>query len=650
MNRRRDPWTALSLGVAILLAVLDVALSAVVIAGLGAAPLLAAARSGMRGTALIAVFSLTLAVALGVPDGIFGQAAHLVRCAVVAGAGLLAIWVAGLSERLATSNEQLRAILEGVADGVVARDATGRPVFANRAALELLGFAEEADLLSSAGEPVTNRLDVFTEDGRRLDAGDLPGRRAARGEQPPPVTVRLRPKDGGDERWAVIKSTAIHDDGGRPTMAISIVEDLTEAKLDERRHRLLAEAGQLLASSLDWEATLRSVAELAVPDVADWCAVDVVDPAGRIRSVGLAAADPDKLALARELRERYPPDPTGAHGAAGVLRTGEAALYPKLDGVLEEVARDADHLALLRRLGMHSAMVVPMAARGRTLGSLTLVSAESARTFAEDDLLLAQDLAGRMGTALDNARLYRDRSRIARALQDSLLPPALPEVAGLDVAARFRAAGEGNEVGGDFYDLFDTGGSRWAVVIGDVCGKGADAAAVTALARYTLRTAAMRERWPSQVLATLNEAMLRQRNDEQFCTVAFGVVQPTGEGAQVVLASGGHPLPLLLRADGRVDPVGHPGTLLGVVKDPRLGDEAVDLQPGDALVFYTDGVTEAQAPERIISAGELAGALAECHGCDAATLAERLERHAVPSDREPRDDVAILVLRVRETP
>jgi serine phosphatase RsbU (regulator of sigma subunit) len=221
-------------------------------------------------------------------------------------------------------------------------------------------------------------------------------------------------------------------------------------------------------------------------------------------------------------------------------------------------------------------------------------------------------------------------------------------VPGLDVAARFRAAGEGNEVGGDFYDVFDTGGSRWAAVIGDVCGKGADAAAVTALARYTLRTAAMRERWPSEVLSTLNEAMLRQRNDEQFCTVAFGVIQPGEDGVQVVLASGGHPLPLLLRADGRVETVGHPGTLLGVVKDPQLSDQAVHLHPGDALVFYTDGVTEAQAPQRIISTAELAAKLGECRNCDSATLAERLEGHAVPAGREPRDDVAILVLRLRE--
>ena len=568
---------------------------------------------------------------------------------MVAASGLLAVWVARLAESLARSHDQMRAILEGVADAVVARGPDGDTVFANPAALDLLGFDSEAQMLEQHSEPVTRNLEVLAEDGRPLSAAELPGRRAAAGHRPPPVTVQLRSRATGEERWAVVKATPIFDGSGRPSMSITLVEDVTETKLAERRQRLLAEAGRLLSSSLDYEATMRSVAEIAVPGFADWCSVEVLDAGGVARQVGLAAADPAQLPLARRMRERYPPDPDAPEGVPRVMRTGESQLMTQMPAsLLEQAARDPDHLRMLRALDIRSAMVVPMVARGRTLGAVSFLIASPRPAFDERSLSLAQDLAARMAIALDNARLYGERSEIARALQASLLPPALPEVAGMDVAARFRAAGEGVEVGGDFYDLFDIQDGCWGVVMGDVCGKGPRAAAVTALARYTLRAAAMRDSSPTAALATLNEAMVRQRDDDEFCTVAFARLEPREGAARVWVASGGHPLPLLLGADGQVTRVGHSGTLLGVVDDPQLGEEEVELEPGDALVFYTDGVTEAQAPERILSHDELARLLTACAGCDAATLAETMERHAIPSDREPRDDVAILVLKLRE--
>jgi serine phosphatase RsbU (regulator of sigma subunit) len=162
----------------------------------------------------------------------------------------------------------------------------------------------------------------------------------------------------------------------------------------------------------------------------------------------------------------------------------------------------------------------------------------------------------------------------------------------------------------------------------------------------------MREERPSDVLTTLNEAFVRQRSDEQFCTVAFARLERNGDGIRITVASGGHPLPLVLRADGRVDAIGTPGTLLGISPDPQLSDDSVRLEPGDAVVLYTDGVTDAQAPQRVLSPADLAGMLRGCAGLDAAAIAERVERAATgPADGlgpEPRDDVAILVLRVRE--
>src|SRR3954452_13517092 len=243
--------------------------------------------------------------------------------------------------------------------------------------------------------------------------------------------------------------------------------------------------------------------------------------------------------------------------------------------MLRAAAVDEEHYQEITAIGMRSSIVVPMTTRGRTLGALTWVNGKSGRRFDEQDVELAQELARRCATAIDNARLYSDRAYIARTLQQSLLPIELPDIPGIETAARFRPTGEGNEVGGDFYDLFQTGSRGWTVVMGDVCGKGPDAAAVTALARYTLRAAALGERLPSRSLGLLNEALLRQRTDRRFCTVAYASLEPLAEGARVGFASGGHPLPLVLRANGTVEAVGAPGTLLGVVPDPSFEDRSL---------------------------------------------------------------------------
>jgi serine phosphatase RsbU (regulator of sigma subunit) len=349
------------------------------------------------------------------------------------------------------------------------------------------------------------------------------------------------------------------------------------------------------------------------------------------------------------MRRRYPPDPNASAGVYQVLRTGQPELYPDIpDELLRAGAQDDEHYRILTEFGMRSAIIVPMTTRGRTLGALTFVTGRSGRRFDEQDAALATELARRCATALDNARLYTERSYIARTLQQSLLPVELPDIKGIEVAARFRPTGEGNDVGGDFYDIFESGERGWTVVMGDVCGKGPDAAAVTALARYTLRAAAMRERLPSRSLELLNEALLRQRNDRRFCTVAYAYIETLEEGARAAVACGGHPLPLLLRTDGSVEPVGEHGTLLGVVADPRLEDSAVTLGPGDALVFYTDGVIESRpAAGGVLDERRLAELVATCRGRGADAIAARVEEAAVLSQGgKPRDDIAVLVLRV----
>jgi serine phosphatase RsbU (regulator of sigma subunit) len=436
-------------------------------------------------------------------------------------------------------------------------------------------------------------------------------------------------------------------------LAINVIEDITELKRAEQGQRFLAEAGRVLASSLDYHETLAAVARLAVPGIADWCAVDVL-AGGGLQRLAMAHADPAKVESVREVAERYPPDPAAPGGAFGVLRSGRSEVYATIpDELLATAARDDEHLALLRSIGMTSAMLVPMVVRGSAVGVITFVSAEAGHSFGDADLELAEHLASRAATAVENSQLYAARSAIARTLQASLLPPVLPDVPGFELAAVYRAAGEGAEVGGDFYDVFSTAADQWYVVVGDVCGKGAEAAAVTAMARYTIRAAAVRRRSPAAILRLLAEAMLRQESPEEagrFCTIACLHLDLSETPARAVVACGGHPLPAILRADGSVEELGETGTLLGLVERPELQDRSGELRPGDTIVLYTDGLTEAGAPETVWTPADLASVLRRAAGLPPQRVIDEAVGAALGVHPEPRDDIAVLALRAVDTP
>ena len=546
------------------------------------------------------------------------------------------------------ARDQLAAILRGVADGVTAQAPDGTLLFANAAAVEVLGYASSEELLSAPLTQVMDRFEMFDAAGHPFPLERLPGRRALLGEEAEEV-VRFRVRANGEERWSVVKATPIMDGDGRITMAINVFEDISEHKRAEQQQRFLSKSSGVLASSLDPDETLRQVASLAVPEIADWVAVDLASEDGSIERVALVHADPARLAKAKRLQERYPPDPSSPYGVPAVLRSGRSELHPDVsEELLAQGAVDEEHLELLREFGLRSALIVPMVVRDRVIGALSFVTGRSGRRFDAEDVVLAEELGRRCAIAIENSRLFGERAYIAKTLQESLLPAELPEIPGIQTAARFRAAGEGNDVGGDFYDIFETGGRGWTVLIGDVCGKGPDAAAVTALARYTLRAAAMRERLPSRSLELLNEALLRQRGDRRFCTVGYAYLESLeGGGARVGFASGGHPLPVLLRADGSVEWLGEHGTLLGVVPDPRLVDRAEVLAPGDALVFYTDGVIEAGGADLALGEAGLSEVVGACAGQDAEGIAACVEAAALEAqDGSPRDDIAVVVIRV----
>ena len=489
------------------------------------------------------------------------------------------------------------------------------------------------------------------------------------------VVLRNYRKDG-TPFWNELYVSPVHDEDGRLTNFVGVQNDVTERRRIEeerdlllvkeqlalaeavevrRRLALLAAAGPSLSASLDYEETLEGITRLLVPELADWCLLDMVDDNGSVNQLAAAHAEEEKEDLLRRLREHRQFGEGDPGSTSEVLRTGQSVLLPDLPDPTsyERALGRGEHLDIVLRLEPRSLMCVPLLARGRTMGAITLVlSSRSERRYDREDLLLAENLAYRCALAADNARLYRDRSEIARVLQKSLLPPHLPEIPGVEVGAEYLSVGEASEVGGDFYDLINTVEDGWICAIGDVRGKGVEAASVTALARYTIRAVTLKNDEPSEVLAALNEAMLRQLPEDRFCTVACVRLEPRdgAAGVGIDVSRAGHPPPLLVRPEGTVEEVGCSGRVLGVFPEAELRDTSLRLMPGEALVLYTDGVTEARSPDGdFFGEGRLRDLLSSCAGLDAVTFARRV-KDAVLDFQEgyPHDDLAVLVLRASD--
>ncbi len=441
-------------------------------------------------------------------------------------------------------------------------------------------------------------------------------------------------------------------DGGVGLTAVEVTEQRgAEAALAEahRRDALMARAGQLLSTALSVGETADLVTHLVVPEIADWCFVELVQESGGIDRVAWRHRDASKTHWLAEYERRYPLDPDAPVGSPKVIRTGEPELVPDVpEEFLAAAAQDEEHLRILREIGFVSVCIVPLVARGRVLGDIALATdGASGRRLSSETMVLARELADRCALALDNAMVYAHRDLVAMSLQEELLPPELPPIPGLDVAARYAAAGEGNEVGGDFYDVFPSE-RGWRVVIGDVVGKGPAAAAVTGLARHTLRAAAPYEQSPSALLGVLNRALLAERAGERLASVACVELEPEGDGLALTVSAGGHPLPLLVAADGSVREVGAFGPLLGVDTGHGSTDVSDRLAPGELLVLYTDGVVEARGPSGVFGEERLRVLLSDLVGDAPTRVVQRIEAAVLAaSGGRPRDDLAIVALRVR---
>jgi PAS domain S-box-containing protein len=445
----------------------------------------------------------------------------------------------------------------------------------------------------------------------------------------------------------------VYDSDGELMAIVGFSADVTEQRRSEserRRHQqeleYLARASAILDSSLELPVTLQQLAELAVPFIGDGCMVDVRAEDGRIERFAAAAVD-DALREGFMRLQQYPIEPDSEHPIARAMRTGEPQL-PEQIGQEDRTAwaSSPEHLEHLRRFPGRLEMVAPIKTGERLLGTLSIALSPQRDDFGEREVALVKELARRASTAIENARLYAERTYVAETLQQSLLPASLPEVAGFDIAAVYSPAAGGTEVGGDFYDVFETASGAWGVAIADVCGKGVEAAAVTALARHTLRAAALHRDSCAHMLGTVNDALLRNFQGAQFCTMALAVVNTEADRASAKLTLAGHPTPYVIRAGGRVEAVGQAGSLLGVVAAPTLHEVGMVMEPGDTLVLYTDGVIEARTRRGRLGHEGLLRILEPCAGASAMEVVANIE-HGLAARRSGAelDDLALLAMR-----
>jgi len=437
---------------------------------------------------------------------------------------------------------------------------------------------------------------------------------------------------------------------------------LNRIREQRRRLQVLSAASASLDRSLDPAETLRAISRMAVPELVPVCVVDALDLTGSIGSTVAAAADP---ALVQAIEASLPDPPRGdmhLDGVANLLdepAVGEGAARaaggsdpagahdrPDEDAsaAIAHVVDGHEHEAVMQQAGYVYEVAFPMLARGRIHGMITFWRPREERPFDRGLVTVLEDLSGRAALAYDNTRLYAERAQVARTLRRSLMPAALPTIPGLELASYFRPMGAGSEVGGDFYDVISDSEGCW-LIVGDVCGKGAEAAALTGFVRHTTAAYARETDRPGRVLTRVNRAMLEQDFEGLFATAILTRMRFRPRDVEVTVALAGHPAALIARSDGDAGELGASGKLLGVFPDADIEEAFTVMKPGDALALYTDGLTEAHAPSRVLSVGQMIEQLRSAPRRSPQDAIDAL-LGLIGTDTGVGDDIAILAAQV----
>ena len=479
-------------------------------------------------------------------------------------------------------------------------------------------------------------------------AADLPGdpqvlivtaaARAPQGEQPGTPAKRA-----GAKGPAAAQPGAAAGKRAAEKPADDTAADRAVAAMTRRLDTVTAVTRVLLDNSTFSEAvTLQRCARLLAGDIGDWVLIDI-ERGGRLLrqfAAGPRVAQADQLARGARGAD---PDPDSV--PAQVHAAGKSVLLAHPDD-LAALGRTADGTPLLMLLGATSLICVPISDGSASYGTLTLTRMADKGPFGVADLGLAEELGRHLAIAIRVDRLFRQRSQVADALQASLLPARLPEVRGLEFAAAYSGATQFQEISGDFYDVFKAGDS-WAIAVGDVCGKGQDAAAMTAAARHALRALVHVHKTPDKVLAAANQVLVAEDYDDRFVTASLAFLRQRGSRVRVEIGGCGHPGPAVVRADGRVEILEGDGLPLGLFSDITPGRIDLELHKGDVLFFYTDGVTEARGADLSFFDDRLADALAAVAGRKATDVVRYVQDLVTQfSAGELKDDVTILAVRV----
>ncbi|MEP6894338.1 MAG: PAS domain S-box protein, partial [Chloroflexota bacterium] len=326
-----------------------------------------------------------------------------------------------VENELRFSRNQMSVILSGIADGITAQNKDGQLVYANDAAARLIGYTDAAELMSTPVERITSKFQIFDESGAPLSMSQLPGRLALNGESSLPMTIRFRVLETGEERWSIVQAQAVTNEQGQVSMAVNIFHDISKLKRAELGQRLLAETSRALSQDLDYETRLTNLATLLVPGFADWCAIDILDENEILQRVAVAHIDPQMVEWAHEIYKRYPPDPNNtASGAYKAVRTNQSEYIPVITQEMIDAIKDPDQRELVLKIGLSSYILMPLSARGHSLGVLSLIRSDTQNPFTTEDLTLAEELGRRAALALENARLYADAQDLNAELEERI--------------------------------------------------------------------------------------------------------------------------------------------------------------------------------------------------------------------------------------